>query len=85
MYAVQQDVWHLTGLDKTIVEQLLRWSNNLFNVETDESRQGYFKDKSAIKYSNLYKIAKINENYRLLSSQVAQHSLKSVAEVVAGK
>jgi hypothetical protein len=28
MYAVQKDVWHLTGLDKTIVEQLLGWSNN---------------------------------------------------------
>jgi hypothetical protein len=24
VYAVQKDVWHLTGLDKTIVEQLLR-------------------------------------------------------------
>ncbi|TAG23110.1 MAG: transposase, partial [Oscillatoriales cyanobacterium] len=43
MYAVQRDLWHLTGLDKTIVEQLLRWSNNLFNVGTYESRQRYFK------------------------------------------
>jgi IS605 OrfB family transposase len=80
MYAVQKDVWHLTGLDKTIVEQLLRWSNNLFNVGTYESRQRYFKDKGAIKYPDLYKIAKANENYGLLYSQVAQQSLKSVAE-----
>jgi ABC-type dipeptide/oligopeptide/nickel transport system permease component len=43
MYAVQKDVWHLTGLDKTIVEQILRWSNNLFDVGTSESRQRYFK------------------------------------------
>jgi transposase len=80
MYAVQKDVWHLTGFHKTIVEQLLRWSNNLFNVGTYESRQRYFKDKGAIKYPDLYKIAKTHENYGLLYSQVAQQSLKSVAE-----
>ncbi|MFB8795633.1 MAG: transposase [Microcoleus sp.] len=80
MYAVQKDVWHLKGLDKTIVEQLLRWSNNLFNVGTYESRQQYFKNQSAVKYPDLYKIAKTNENYGLLYSQVAQQSLKSVAE-----
>jgi IS605 OrfB family transposase len=80
MYAVQKDVWHLTGLDKTIVEQILRWSNNLFNVGTYESRQRYFKDRSAVKYPDLYKIAKTNENYGSLYSQVAQQSLKSVAE-----
>jgi putative transposase len=80
MYAVQKDVWHLKGLDKTIVEQLLRWSNNLFNVGTYESRQQYFKNQSVVKYPDLYKIAKTNENYGLLYSQVAQQSLKSVAE-----
>ncbi|MEG4822403.1 transposase [Microcoleus sp. M2-A5] len=80
MYAVQKNIWHLTGLNKTIVEQLLKWSNNLFNVGTYESRQRYFKDKSAVKYLDLYKIAKANENYGLLYSQVAQQSLKSVAE-----
>jgi IS605 OrfB family transposase len=80
MYAVQKDVWHLEGFNKTIVEQLLRWSNNLFNVGTYESRQRYFKDKGAIKYPDLYKIAKTNDNYGLLYSQVAQQSLKSVAE-----
>ncbi|MGB7707964.1 MAG: transposase, partial [Microcoleus sp.] len=80
MYAVQKDVWHLKGLDKTIVEQLLIWSNNLFNVGTYESRQQYFKNQIAVKYPALYKIAKTNENYGLLYSQVAQQSLKSVAE-----
>ncbi len=80
MYAVQKDVWHLTGLDKNIIEQLLRWSNNLFNFGTYESRQRYFKDQGAIKYPDLYKIAKTHENYGLLYSQVAQQSLKSVAE-----
>ena len=80
MYAVQKDIWHLKELHKTIVEQLLRWSNNLFNVGTYESRQRYFKDKSAVKYLDLYKITKTNENYGVLYSQVAQQSLKSVAE-----
>ncbi|MFB8797077.1 MAG: transposase [Microcoleus sp.] len=80
MYAVQKDVWRLKGLDKTIVEQLLRWSNNLFNVGTYESRQQYFKNQIAVKYPDLYKITKTNENYGLLYSQVAQQSLKSVAE-----
>jgi transposase, IS605 OrfB family, central region len=80
MYAVQKDVWHLKGLDKTIVEQLLRWSNNLFNVGTYESRQQYFTNQIAVKYPDLYKITKTNENYGLLYSQVAQQSLKSVAE-----
>ncbi|MDF0556333.1 transposase, partial [Kamptonema sp. UHCC 0994] len=80
MYALQKDVWHLTGFDKTIVEQLLRWSNNLFNVGTYESRQRYFRDRSAVKYPELYKITKTNENYGLLYSQVAQQSIKSVAE-----
>ena len=80
MYAVQKDVWRLKGLDKTIVEQLLRWSNNLFNVGTYASRQQYFKNQSVVKYPDLYKIAKTNENYGLLYSQVAQQSLKSVAE-----
>ncbi len=80
MYAVQKDVWHLKGFHKTIVEQLLRWSNNLFNVGTYESRQRYFKDKSAVQYPELYKITKSHENYGLLYSQVAQQSLKSVAE-----
>ena len=80
MYAVQKDVWHLKGLDKTIVEQLLRWSNNLFNVGTYESRQQYFTNQIAVKYPDLYKITKTHENYGLLYSQVAQQSLKSVAE-----
>ena len=80
MYAVQKDVWYLKELEKTIVEQLLIWSNNLFNVGTYESRQQYFKNPIAVKYPDLYKIAKTNENYRLLYSQVAQQSLKSVAE-----
>jgi hypothetical protein len=44
------------------------------------SRQRYFKYKSAVKYLDLYKITKTNENYGLLYSQVAQQSLKSVAE-----
>lgn len=83
MYAVQKDLWHLTGLDKTIVEQLLRWSNSLFNVGTYESRQRYFKDNSVVKYTDLYKIAKVNENYGLLYSQVAQQSLKSVAQALS--
>jgi hypothetical protein len=62
MYAVQKDVWHLKGLDKTIVEQLLRWSNNLFNVGTYESRQQYFKDQKRNKNIQIcYKIAKTNE------------------------
>lgn len=85
MYAVQKDVWHLTGLDKTIVEQLLRWSNNLFHVGTYESRQRYFNDKSAVKYPDLYKIARTNENYGLLYSQVSQQSLKSVTESFSSK
>ena len=80
MYAVQKDVWHLTEFEKPIVEQLLKWSNNLFNVGTYEGRQRFFKDKSTVKYPDLYKIAKNNENYGLLYSQVAQQSLKSVAE-----
>ncbi|MGB7709387.1 MAG: hypothetical protein WBL95_07570 [Microcoleus sp.] len=63
MYAVKKDVWHLKGLDKTIVEQLLRWSNNLFNFGTYESRQQYFKNQSAVKYPDLYEITKTNENY----------------------
>lgn len=53
MYAVQKDVWHLTESEKHIVEQLLKWSNNLFNVGTYESRQRYFKDRGAVKYPNL--------------------------------
>ena len=77
---MQKDVWHLTGLDQTIVEQLLKWSNNLYNVGTYESRQRYFRDKGAVKYPDLYKLAKPNENYGLLYSQVSQQSLKSVAE-----
>ncbi len=80
MYAVQKNVLHLTGLNKNIVEQLLIWSNNLFNVGTYESRQRYFKDQGAVKYPELYKITRFNENYGLLYSQVAQQSLKSVAE-----
>jgi IS605 OrfB family transposase len=80
MYAVQKDIWHLTKFEEPIVEQLLKWSNNLFNVGTYEGRQRYFKDKSTVKYPDLYKIAKSNENYGLLYSQVAQQSLKSVAE-----
>jgi len=83
VYAVQKDLWHLTGLDKTIVEQLLRWSNSLFNVGTYESRQRYFKDNSVVKYTDLYKIAKVNENYGLLYSQVPQQSLKSVAKALS--
>jgi hypothetical protein len=54
MYGVQKDVWHLTGLDKTIVEQILRWSNNLFNVGTYESRQRYFKSLLLTKHADFY-------------------------------
>ncbi|MBE9187273.1 hypothetical protein IQ270_22110 [Microcoleus sp. LEGE 07076] len=80
MYAVQKDVCHLTGSDKTIVDQILRWANNLFNVWIDKNLPRYFNNRSVVKYPQLYKTTKTHENYGLLYSQVAQQSLKSVAE-----
>ncbi len=72
-YVLQKLIQYLLLLSDYLVVN----KNLMYAVQKDKR---YFKDQKVIKYLELYKMAKTNENYGFLYSQVAQQTLKSVAE-----
>ena len=77
MYLTQSNV--IRGLSKeeyTILREMCRYSNNLYNVALYNIRQYYLQEKKFLKYEENYHVCKENENYGLLQAGVSQQTLK---------
>lgn len=75
---VKQQLNHLTKEEYTNLKELCHIAKNLYNVGLYNVRQYYFEHKEYLKYESNYHIAKTNENYKLLNSNMAQQILKEV-------
>lgn len=75
---VKQQLNHLTREEYTNLKELCHIAKNLYNVGLYNVRQYYFEYKEYLKYESNYHLAKNNENYKLLNSNMAQQILKEV-------
>jgi len=82
--AVQKDVFVPDRQLASLLAELSRLANNLYNQAVYESRQYFFangrKPFKVLKYTKLYGALKESENGKRLHSQAAQQVLKSVNE-----
>ena len=77
MYLTQSNVIRgLAKQDYTMLREMCRYSNNLYNVAVYTIRQHYFDTHQFLRYEESYPICKENENYGLLQAGVAQQILK---------
>ena len=77
MYLTQSNVIrHLSKEEYTILGEMCRYSNNLYNVALYNIRQYYFHEKKFLKYEENYHVCKENENYGLLQAGISQQTLK---------
>lgn len=77
MYLTQTNV--IRGLSKqqySMLAEMCRYSNNLYNVALYNIRQYYFENKKFLTYESNYHVCKENENYGLLQAGVSQQILK---------
>lgn len=79
MYLTQKN--QIRGLSKpefTALRELCRLSKNLYNVGLYSVRQFYFSEQKYLRYESNYHHCKLNENYQLLNTDIAQQTLKVV-------
>ena len=77
MYLVQSNVIrHLSKTQHSLLAEMCRYSNNLYNVALYNIRQYYFETKKFLAYESNYHVCKENENYGLLQAGIAQQILK---------
>ncbi len=79
MYATQKN--QLRRLSKQEFDALIalcRLSKNLFNVALYECRQYFFAERKRLTYESNYHICKLNDNYRLLNTDIAQQIMRVV-------
>lgn len=77
MYLTQTNV--IRGLSKqqySMLAEMCRYSNNLYNVALYNIRKYYFENKKFLTYESNYHVCKENENYGLLQAGVSQQTLK---------
>ncbi len=79
MYATQKNqLRKLSKQEFDALTALCRLSKNLFNVALYECRQYFFQERKRLTYESNYHICKINENYRLLNTDIAQQTMRVV-------
>ena len=66
----------LSKLEYSMLREMCRYSNNLYNVALYSIRQYFFREKQFLSYTRNYHECKTNENYGLLQAGVAQQILK---------
>lgn len=79
MFKTQKN--QIRGLSKTeylALQEMCRLSKNLYNVGLYSVRQFFFVEKTFLRYESNYHQCKTNENYQLLSTDIAQQTLKVV-------
>ena len=75
---VKQQLNHLSKAEYNVIKEQCRISKNLKNQVLYEIRQKFFLDKSYLNYSEVYKILKTSDSYKLLQSNMAQQIMKNV-------
>ncbi|RMF27014.1 MAG: transposase, partial [Cyanobacteria bacterium J083] len=79
MYANQKNqLRRLSRQEFVALSTLSGLSKNLFNVALYECRQYFFQERKRLSYESNYHICKLNENYRLLNTEIAQQTIKVV-------
>jgi IS605 OrfB family transposase len=79
MFLTQKN--QLRGLSKQeflALRELCRLSKNLYNVGLYCVRQYFFAERKYLRYEANYHHCKVNENYQLLNTDIAQQTLKVV-------
>ena len=69
----------IRGLSKSeysLLREMCRYSNNLYNVALYNIRQYFFREKKFLTFESNYHECKTNENYGLLQAGVSQQILK---------
>ena len=79
MYATQKNqLRKLSKREFNALSALCRLSKNLFNVALYECRQYFFQERKRLTYESNYHICKMNENYRLLQTDIGQQTMRVV-------
>ncbi|NES25236.1 MAG: transposase, partial [Symploca sp. SIO3E6] len=79
MYATQKNqLRRLSKQEFDALSALCRLSKNLFNVALYECRQYFFQERKRLSYESNYHLCKMNENYRLLNTDIAQQTMRVV-------
>ncbi len=79
MYATQKNqLRRLSKQEFKALSALCRLSKNLFNVALYECRQYFFQERKRLTYESNYHICKMNENYRLLQTDIGQQTMRVV-------
>jgi putative transposase len=79
MYRTQSNV--IRGLEKQeyeILREMCGWAKNMYNFALYNVRQHYFATKEYFPYKLNYHVCKVNENYKLLNSNIAQQTVIAV-------
>ena len=79
MYMTQVNMIRgLTKAEYFQLRELCFFSNCLYNVALYNIRQKFFKDKTYLRFEANYHECKDNDNYKLLQSNMAQQTLRTV-------
>ncbi len=79
MYLTQKNqIRELNKSEFVVMQQLCRLSKNLYNVGLYTVRQYFFQEHKHLRYESAYHLCKVNENYKLLNTDIAQQTLKVV-------
>jgi IS605 OrfB family transposase len=79
MYLTQKNqLRNLPKQDFVVLQLLCRLTKNLYNEGLYAVRQYYFQEKQYLRYESNYHACKSSENYALLSTDIAQQTLKLV-------
>lgn len=79
MYLTQKNqIRELNKSEFLALRELCRLSKNLYNVGLYTVRQYFFEERKHLRYESAYHLCKVNENYKLLNTDIAQQTLKIV-------
>jgi len=79
MYLTQKNqIRELNKSEFVALRELCRLSKNLYNVGLYTVRQYFFQERKHLRYESAYHLCKVNENYKLLNTDIAQQTLKVV-------
>ena len=78
MYATQVQKLKLNHKEFEILNILTQTTNNMANVALYNIRQYFFQTGKYLSYNSNYHLCKDNENYKILNSNVAQQTIKTV-------
>lgn len=73
-----QQLNHLTKSQYETLRLLCHTAKNMYNVGVYNVRQHYFDTKEYLPYEKNYHLSKLNENYKILNSNMAQQILRQV-------